>query len=450
MEDTIAAISTSLGVGAISIIRISGSEAIKIANKIFSVDLSMVDSHTIHYGHITDTGEVIDEVLVSVMHAPKTFTTEDVVEINCHGGISTTNKVLLLLLNNGARLAEPGEFTKRAFLNGRIDLIEAEGIIDLINAKTDAMRKLALNQVDGKVSLLIKTLRNKIRNILINIEVNIDYPEYEDILIVTKEMIITSMRDIKKEVLRILKEAENGQIIKEGIKTIIIGRPNVGKSSILNHLIDEEKAIVTDVPGTTRDIIEGNISIDGVMLNIMDTAGIRKTDDIVEQIGVSKSLKVLDEANLVILVLDNSQEINEEDLELFNKVKNKNTIVFINKSDLISKIDTSKLDGAIIMRGNTTSANGLDDLKNKIKIMFNIDQIEKSDLTYLSNARQISILNKVAELIKNIEEAIESDVPVDLIAIDLKEMWQLLGNIIGENCDESLIDELFKQFCLGK
>lgn len=451
MEDTIAAISTALGVGAISIVRLSGKDSIKIVNKLFkNGDLETVPSHTLHYGHIVDGDEIIDEVLVSVMREPKTFTTEDVVEINCHGGINTTNKVLALILSNGARLAEPGEFTKRAFLNGRIDLVEAEGVIDLINAKTEKMRQLALNQVDGRVSVLIKNLRSKIRDILVNIDVNIDYPEYEDILVVTKDMIATSMNDIKNEAMHILKEAENGKIIKEGIKTIIIGKPNVGKSSILNNLIDEEKAIVTNIPGTTRDIVEGTVSIDGVLLNVIDTAGIRETDDLVEQIGVNKSLKMLDQADLIILVLNNNEEISDDDYNLLNKVEGHKRIVFVNKSDLETKVDVSKLNDSNVIYGNAVTKDGLKDLKNKIKELFSIDEIEQKDLTYLSSARQIGILNQIVGIISDVEVSLSNEVPLDLIAIDLQKMWDLLGNIIGDSYDEDIIDELFKQFCLGK
>jgi tRNA modification GTPase len=451
MNDTIAAISTSLGVGAISIIRVSGKNAIEIVNKVFkNTNLTKVDSHTIHYGHIYDNDDIVDEVLVSVMKSPKTFTMEDIVEINCHGGINTTNKVLTFVLSNGARLAEPGEFSKRAYLNGRIDLIEAEGIMDLINAKTEKMRKVALNQMDGKVSKLIKTLKQKVRDILINIDVNIDYPEYEDILVVTKEMLVENLADIKEKINHLLKESENSKIIKNGIKTIIIGRPNVGKSSILNSLIDEDKAIVTDTPGTTRDIVEGEVNIDGIILNIIDTAGIRKTNDQIEQIGVSKSMKMIDEADLIILVLNNNEGIIKDDLELLEKTNNQKRIIFINKSDLESNIDKSILKDEVIVYGNTMQEDGLGKLKSKIREMFNIDQIDQSDLTYLSNARQIGILNEVKSLVNEIDVSLKNDIPIDMIAIDLNKVFELLGNIIGENYSEELVDELFKQFCLGK
>lgn len=451
MNDTIVAISTALGVGAISIVRISGQEAIKIANSIFEgSDLEKVKSHTIHFGYIYDGEEKIDEVLISVMRTPKTFTMEDVVEINCHGGINTTNKVLSLVISKGARLAEPGEFSKRAYINGRIDLIEAEGIMSLIEAKTDKMRQLALNQVDGKVSLLIKELRKKIRDILINIEVNIDYPEYEDILVITKEMIEKNIAIIKDKALEILKDAERGKIISEGIRTVIIGRPNVGKSSILNHLLNEDKAIVTDQPGTTRDIVEGRIDLGGVLLNIVDTAGIRESTDLIEQIGVAKSLKSLDDADLIILVLNNNEKISDEDLEIIKTSSSKERIIFINKNDLPSKINMEALEGKKIVFGNTMSPNSLNSLKTAIIDLFSIDKISQKDLTYLSNARQVGLLSQALTSINDVELGLSNGVPVDMLAIDLQNVWELLGEIIGENYHEELIEELFKQFCLGK
>lgn len=450
MFDTIAAISTALGIGAISIVRVTGSEAINVVNKIFDKDLTNVKTHTIHYGHIVDNGNVIDEVLVMVMRAPRTFTTEDVVEINCHGGIATTNKVLELVLSSGARLAEPGEFTKRAFLNGRIDLVEAESVMDLINSKTEKSRKLAISGIEGRVSKLIKDLRFNILKILANIEVNIDYPEYEDILVVTKDMIKSSIEEIKEELLKILKESENGRLIKEGIDVLILGRPNVGKSSILNKLLDEDKAIVTDIAGTTRDIVEGSINLDGILLNIIDTAGVRKTDNIVEEIGVNKSLKLINEVDLIILVLNNNEELNNEDLELLEKTKDKRRIIFINKTDLESKLDRNKLNVDEIIEGNTTSDDGLDRLKDKIKELFNFEQLEKDDLTYLSNARQISILKETLKAVDDVEMGLNNDAPVDMLEIDIKRIWELLGNIIGENYNDELIDQLFSQFCLGK
>lgn len=449
MEDTIAAISTTLGVGAIAIIRVSGVDSIKIVNKIFKgKDLSKVDSHTINYGHIVDGNEIIDEVLVSIMKSPKTFTREDVVEINTHGGIAITNKILEMLLINGCRLANPGEFTKRAFLNGRIDLIEAEGVMDLINAKTEKSRKLAINQLNGEVSKLIKSLRQNIIELLANIEVNIDYPEYEDIEEINNEILLPNLVKIKSELSDILKKSLDSKIIKNGIKTVIIGSPNVGKSSILNRLLNEDKAIVTSIAGTTRDIVEGSIMIDGIPLDIIDTAGIRKTDDVVESIGVSKSLSLIDSSDLILFVLNNNEVMSEEEKELFNQIKNKNYIVIVNKTDLPDKLDVSMVNNYI--RISVKDDIGIDLLKNKIKDMFNLEKFENNDLTYLSSARSISLLKKSLESIDSSIEAIKSSMPIDITEIDLKQAWTLLGSIIGETYSDELIDQLFSQFCLGK
>ncbi len=451
MEDTIAAIATSLGVGAISIIRVSGNDAIKIVNNLFKgKDLTKVSSHTINYGHILDQDKIVDEVLVSVMRAPKTFTREDVVEINVHGGIATTNKVLELLLTNGCRLAEPGEFTKRAFLNGRIDLVEAEGVMDLINAKTDKARDLAINQVSGSVSNLIKELRQSLVEILANIEVNIDYPEYEDIEVMTIEMIKDKLKMIKQKIKEILDKSQNGKIVKDGIKTVIIGRPNVGKSSILNRLLEEDKAIVTDVAGTTRDIVEGRITIDGIVLNIIDTAGIRKTDDLVESIGVKKSLSLIDEADLILFVLNNNESLTKEDEEILKKIKKHNSIVIINKIDLANKINIDAIDNDNIVMLSALNNEGINDLKATIKKMFNLEQIEQEDYTYLSSARSIALLKQASKALDNVEEGVNNNMPIDMVEIDLKDAWNLLGEIIGANYSEELIDQLFSQFCLGK
>ena len=449
MFDTIAAISTTMGVGAISIVRVSGDNAIEIVNKIFKgPDLSKVESHTINYGFIMDKNEKVDEVLVTVMRAPKTFTREDVVEINTHGGIAITNKVLELLLTNGCRLAEPGEFTKRAFLNGRIDLIEAEGVMDLINSKTEKSRKLAINQVNGEVSKLIKDLRQKIIEVLANIEVNIDYPEYEDIEQVTNKMILEKTDIIEKKIKNILSKSKDSKIIKEGIKTIIIGSPNVGKSSILNRLLNENKAIVTDIAGTTRDIVEGTIQINGIVLNMIDTAGIRKTDDVVESIGVKKSLDLIDDADLILYVLNNNEEITEEEKEILERIKNKNYIIIVNKIDLENRLDLSILNEYIEM--SILNDTGIDELRNKIVEMFNLEKLEGSDYTYLSSARSISLLNKALNSLNSVKEWIKNNAPVDMVEIDLKQVWSILGEITGETYTDELIDQLFSQFCLGK
>lgn len=449
--DTIAAISTALGVGAISIIRVSGDDSVKIVNKIFKgKDLTKVKSHTIHYGHIMEGKTAVDEVLVSVMLSPKTFTTEDVVEINSHGGIATTNKVLELLLLNGARLAEPGEFTKRAFLNGRIDLIEADGIMNLISSKTENSRKLSMNQLTGKVTNDIKKLRQNLVEILSHIEVNIDYPEYEDIEVMTNDIVLKNISKIELEIKDILEKSEDGRIIKEGIKTIIIGKPNVGKSSLLNNLINEEKAIVTDIAGTTRDIVEGKIIIDGVVLDLIDTAGIRHTNDVVESIGVKKSIDLIDTADLIIYMLNGNEEIDENDIEILNKIKDKNHIVVINKIDLEEKIDYNKICTKEIIKMSISKNIGIDDLKNKIKELFNLEKLKTRDLNFLTNARSISILKECQKLIISVKEGIKNNYPIDIVEIDIKRIWELLGEIIGETYQDELINQLFSQFCLGK
>ena len=450
MNDTICAISTALGVGAISIIRVSGDEAIDIVNKIFDKDLTKKESHTINYGHIVYNGEIIDEVMVSIMKSPKTFTKEDIVEINSHGGVAVTNKVLEILLLEGARLAEPGEFTKRAFLNGRIDLVEAESIMDLIESKTETSRKLAISGMEGKVSKLVKNIIDNLVKVNANIEVNIDYPEYEDIEIVTKEKIDEMSKYINKELTKLLNESENGKLIKDGINTLILGRPNVGKSSILNKLIEEDKAIVTSVAGTTRDIVEGQIRVNGILLNIIDTAGVRETEDIVEKIGVEKSLSLINDADLIILVFNNNEKLTDEDKKLLEYTKEKKRIIVINKIDLENNLDISNLKNERIVKVSALKDSGIENLKNEIKDMFNLEEINSGDFTYLSNSRQISLVKKAVEISKNLEDALNNDVPIDLLEIDIKEICEILGEIIGESYDDKLIDTLFSNFCLGK
>lgn len=449
MDDTIVAISTSLGVGAISIIRLSGEDSINIVNKIFKgKDLTTVPTHTIHYGYIVDNNEIIDEVLVSIMRTPKTYTKENIVEINCHGGISTTNKVLELVLSNGARLAEPGEFTKRAFLNGRIDLVEADGIMNLISSKTETSRKMSINELSGKVSSLITSIREELIQIISNIEVNIDYPEYEDIEVLSNEKILPIINKIKDTLIKTIKESENGRIINEGINVGIIGRPNVGKSSLLNSLLEEQKAIVTDIEGTTRDIVEGQIKLNGVLLNIIDTAGIRETDNIVEQIGVEKSYEIIDKSDLIIFLLNNNEPLTKEDLELYNKIKNKTHIIVLNKTDLKQVIDLNPIKEEILkvsLLNNDASI-----ILDKIKELFNLEKLETSDLTYLSNARSISLLKKSLNNISNAIDNINNNDPIDIVELELKDAWSTLGEIIGETYTDELLDELFSRFCLGK
>ncbi|MBQ8682093.1 MAG: tRNA uridine-5-carboxymethylaminomethyl(34) synthesis GTPase MnmE [Bacilli bacterium] len=450
MNDTIAAISTALGVGAISIIRVSGPDSIQIVNKLFKGhDLTKVDTHTIHYGHIIDKEEIIDEVLVSVMKAPKTFTTEDIVEINSHGGISTTNKVLELVLSNGARLAEPGEFTKRAFLNGRIDLIEADGIMNIISSKTDKARQQSINQLSGKVSNRIKLLRDKLVAIIANIEVNIDYPEYDDIDEVTNDKIKPALLSFKEELNKIIEKSVEGKIINQGINVGIFGRPNVGKSSLLNALLEEEKAIVTDIEGTTRDIVEGTINLNGVVLNIIDTAGIRETDNVVEKIGVEKSKNIMDSCDLSILILNNNEPLTEEDINLLNTLKDKKHIVLINKIDLENKLDVSRLKTKYL-KISVANDQGIDELKERIIELFNLGELETEDLTYLSDARSIALLKRALTHIEESILSIDNEEPIEMVEMNIKEAWNTLGEIIGETYKEELLDELFSRFCLGK
>lgn len=449
MYDTICAISSSSGIGAISIVRITGPEAIDIVDKIFSGTLKDKKTHTIHYGHIIDNGNVVDEVLVMLMRGPKTYTTEDTVEINCHGGISTTGKILEILINNGARLAEPGEFTKRAFLNGRINLLEAESVNDLIVAKTDAARTLAINNVDGKLTKKIRELRKKIVKILSNIEVNIDYPEYTDELEVTHELMNKYLSEITKDLDILVSGAKNGRLIKNGVNIAIIGKPNVGKSSILNYLLDEDKAIVTNIPGTTRDIIEGTITLNGVALNFIDTAGIRETDDIVEKIGVDKSKSVASSADIIIYVLNNNEEISSEELENMGNLDSKKTIIFVNKSDLEQKINLGNISREIIL-GNTVSDDGLDNLLVAIKNKLNLDSIVNKDMSYLSNIREITLVNKASVALNSANKSLEEGLPIDVIEIDLKRAWEYLGEIIGDAYEDELVDNIFSNFCLGK
>ena len=450
MDDTIVAISTSLGVGAISIIRVSGKDSIKIVNKICDINLESKNSHTINYSHIYDNNIMIDEVLISVMKAPKTFTTEDIVEINCHGGIAVTNKVLEILLINGCRLAEPGEFTKRAFLNGRIDLLESNGIMDMINAKTESARKMAMNSINGSLSKKIKNIREILLEIEANINVNIDYPEYEDIEQITNEQILPKIDIIEDRIKELIDTSKNGKIIKEGIQTAIIGKPNVGKSSLLNALLDENKAIVTNIPGTTRDIVEGTINFDGILINIIDTAGIRKTSDLVESIGVQKSLEYIEKADLVLYLLNNNEKITDEDIRILEKIKNKNYIIVINKVDLETKIDFNLLNSENIVKMSVINNQGINELKKKIKEIYNLEKIELGDFTYLSNAKDVAILKKGLEKINDIRKGIKENYPIDILEIDIKELFNSLGIITGDTYQDELIDKMFSKFCLGK
>ncbi len=447
-NDTIVAISTALGQGAISIVRLSGEEAIEIVNKSFKgVNLENVKSHTIHYGHIVYNNKNIDEVMISVFKAPKSFTTEDIIEINCHGGIFVANKILEIMLINGARSANPGEFTERAFLNGRIDLTQAEAVMEIIEAKSDMSLTLANEGLDGVIYKLITDLRSNLINIIANIEVNIDYPEYDDVLELSNNVLKPEIEKLISKIEDILEKAHYGKIIKDGIKTAIIGRPNVGKSSILNALLREDKAIVTEILGTTRDIVEGNVNIGGIILNLIDTAGIRESNDLVEKIGINKAKTAINEAELILFVLDNNQALTNEDKKLLELTKSKKRIVIINKKDLNKELTHSFNNSVAISALHKT---GIEDLENLIRHMFLSGEINLSDQTYVSNTRHIAKLSESLVALKESIQAIHSEMPVDMVEIDLKNAWMLLGEIIGDTSTTSLLDELFRKFCLGK
>ena len=449
-NDTIAAIATSMGRSAVNIIKISGPESISIVSKIFTKDLSKLEPNTINYGFIKEENELIDEVLVSLFTSPNSQTGEDIVEINTHGGISVTNKVLELVLSNGARLAEPGEFLKRAFLNGKKDLIEAEAISDLINAKTEEARKMSLKGLSGELSKKIKTLRNKILNIIANIEVNIDYPEYEDAIIYTNELLKTNINEIQSDLEKLVKESEKGTLLNNGINVGIVGKPNVGKSSLLNLLINEDKAIVTDIEGTTRDIVEGNITINGVTLNLIDTAGIRETNNVVEKLGVEKSKDIINKSDLIIALFDISRPFTLEDEAILSSIKAKKSIIILNKTDLPTKIDLNKFTSYNVIKTSVKEDIGKDELLNMIKELFSLNEIETGDFTYLSNARQISLIKESLKLCLEIKYQNEQNTPVDLIQIDLQNLWEKLGEITGDAYKDELLDEIFSKFCLGK
>lgn len=452
MEDTIVAISTASGVGAISIVRLSGQNALDIASSIFKgKDLKKVASHTINHGYIIDkNGSIIDEVLVSVMLAPKTYTTEDIVEINTHGGIASTNKVLELCLVNGARLAQPGEFTKRAFLNGRIDLTEAEAIEDVINSSTDKSLRLSINQLTGSLKNLITEIRKDIMSLVANIEVNIDYPEYEDAEDITLQKLKEKLLPIKTKLEELLKNSHDAKIIKNGINICMIGRPNVGKSSLLNAFLEEDKAIVTDIAGTTRDIVEGETIINGIKINFLDTAGIRKTANVVEKIGVDKSKKIINTADLIILVLNNNEKLTPDDFELLDLVKDKNYIIFVNKNDLHSKIDLEISKYNNIVYGNTLTTTGIKELKEMITTLFNLEKISTNDATYITNARHKALIEIALNYLNSALENIANGYSVDMLEIDIRACWDTLGEIIGATYKDELLDELFSNFCLGK
>lgn len=456
--DTIAAISTPPGEGAISIVRLSGDQAVTIADKVFKANKSLADvaSHTINYGHLYDpqTEQLVDEVMVSVMRAPKTFTREDVIEINCHGGIVVVNQILQLLLRQGARLAEPGEFTKRAFLNGRVDLSQAEAVMDLIRAKTDKAMNLALNQLDGNLSHLIRALRQEILETLAQVEVNIDYPEYDDVEEMTTRLLVEKATQVQAQIQALLQTAQQGKILREGLNTAIIGRPNVGKSSLLNHLLREEKAIVTDIAGTTRDVIEEYVNVRGVPLKLIDTAGIRETEDIVERIGVERSHKALSEADLILLVLNQSEVLSPEDRQLIEVTDGAKRIILLNKTDLPSQLDRDELAaclaGDAVFEVSVLQNDGLEQLEQAIADLFFGGQTADKDASYLSNTRHIALLENASQALGEVMDGIAAGMPVDLVQMDMTRCWDYLGEVVGDSVQDELITQLFSQFCLGK
>ena len=447
-NDTIAAISTALGQGAISIVRMSGPDALDVIQKVFiGKDLTTVKSHTIHYGKIHDNNQILDEVLVSVFKAPKTFTKEDIVEINTHGGVFVAQKVLEVLLKNGVRIAENGEFTERAYLNGRIDLTQAESVMDMIEARSQLSLNLANKGLEGKLYQLVIDLRDRLLHIIANIEVNIDYPEYDDVEQLTTEIILPKTQALLESVNTLLATAHTGTVIKEGIKTAIIGRPNVGKSSLLNALLNEDKAIVTEIQGTTRDIVEGTISIGGILLHLIDTAGIRESTDIIEKIGIDKAKAVIEEAELILYVLNNNEPLTDEDKQLLDLTEHKKRLVIINKIDLESKIGREFENSVAISALNRTN---FDRLEKQIQTLILESASIASDAIYLSNARHIGLMTQVKSQLEDALQTANSDFPIDMVEIDLKMAWETLGEIIGDTKDAALLDALFSKFCLGK
>ncbi|RAL23408.1 tRNA uridine-5-carboxymethylaminomethyl(34) synthesis GTPase MnmE [Thermoflavimicrobium daqui] len=455
--DTIAAISTPPGEGGIAIIRVSGPEAIPIADQIYhgKNNLENVPTHTVQYGHIVhpQTKERIDEVLVTVMRSPRTFTREDVVEISCHGGMIPVQATLEALLLSGARLAEPGEFTKRAFLNGRIDLSQAEAVIDLIRSKTNQAAKVAIQQAEGRLSRMIRRLRHDIVETLAHLAVNVDYPEY-DAEELTSQYLVQRCESILKEIDQLLQTARQGKILREGIATVIVGRPNVGKSSLMNTLTQENKAIVTEIPGTTRDVIEEYVNVRGIPLRLLDTAGIRETEDVVERIGVERSREALAQADLVLLVLNYAEPLTDDDRKLLRLLQGYTKVVIVNKVDLPRRLDLEEVQSLIgetpLITTSIKEEKGIDQLEEAIARLFYLGKMEMTDQTYVSNTRHIHLLTQAKKSVQEVLNGIESGMPLDMVEIDLKNAWQYLGEVIGEAVAEDLIDQIFSQFCLGK
>ncbi len=447
--DTIAAISTALGKSAINIVRMSGDDVFDIIESIYrgKADLARAESHTIHYGKIIDGDEPVDEVLISIFRAPRTFTREDMVEINCHGGAYVAKRILELLLSKGARMARPGEFTERAFLNGRIDLTQAESVMDIVEARSDYSLKLANKGLEGKVYELVQALRDALLDLLSRIEVHIDYPEYEDAEELTSERVLPEVDRLIERVETILERAAVGKVLREGVKTAIIGRPNVGKSSVLNALLKEDKAIVTEIEGTTRDVVEGELNVGGVVLKLFDTAGLRDSQDLIEKIGIDKTKQIIEEAELILYVLNNNEPLSEEDERLLEMTQHKNRIVIINKIDLESRIDRTFEDGVQI---SALKGENIEALEARIQEMFLETDFDLSEETYLSNARHIARMRQALEMLKDARASAQDLMPVDVVEIDLKNAWETLGEITGDTGASTLIDELFSKFCLGK
>ena len=454
--DTIAAISTAIGEGGIAIIRISGEKAKEIANNIFEAKnkkpILDMKSYTMKYGYIIDENKNhIDEVIISYMKGPRSFTAEDTIEINCHGGVVATNKVLETVIRQGARLAEPGEFTKRAFLNGRIDLSQAEAVIDIITSKTELSMKSALMQSEGVISKEIRALRDKIISIIAHIEATVDYPE-DDLEEVTADEAIKDLQNINEEIKRLIDTSEEGKILREGLSTVIVGKPNVGKSSLLNALTKENRAIVTDVPGTTRDVIEEYISVAGVPIKVIDTAGIRETEDIVEKIGVEKSREKISDADLVILMLDSNSGLSEEDKEIINHVRDKKYMVLLNKSDLdnnLTEEDLNFLECDNVFKISAKTGSGIDVVKSKIRDLFFKGEITTNNVI-VTNTRHKEALFRAYDSINSAIEALKNTFAIDLASIDIRNAWTFLGEITGDSLEENIIDKIFKDFCLGK
>ncbi len=458
--NTIAAIATATGAGGIGIIRMSGEKCFEVLKRIFKpinkhVDIENVQGYTMKYGYIVNpyTNEIIDEVLVSFFRAPKSYTAENMCEINSHGGIIVERKILEQCLKNGADLAEPGEFTKRAFLNGRIDLSQAESVIDIINAKTEKEEKASFNQLQGNLSREISNIRSELLDIMSDIEASIDYPEY-DIEETTNAKAIKVLNSVKQKLEILEKSFENGKILKEGVKTVIVGKPNAGKSSLLNNILDEERAIVSDYAGTTRDTIEEFININGIPLKIIDTAGIRETEDYVEKIGVEKAIQLIEEADLIIAIFDNSKKLDEEDYKILEKVKNKKCIILLNKCDLSLQDDEtilymSKLNETVI-KASMKTKEGMNELYNSISDMFKNNELDYNDEIIITNIRHKNIIHKAIENITGTTSRIEQNIPIDVIAIYIKEALENLAEITGDNVSEDIINKIFSKFCLGK